>query len=137
MKSISLYKQQKILSLLQDQRRLSSRQIAILCDVDHKTVQNYCRRHLPDLTLPPRGRPQKLSPQDKHHCIRSITSGKLKTAIAVQQDLETNLDVKVDESTVRRALKDAGLQAEKKEKRPKLSDKNIKERLEFAKQHKD
>ena len=61
----------------------------------------------------------------------------MKTAIEVQQDLETNLNIKVDEWTVRKVLKDAGLQAMKKEKRPKLSIKNIKERLVFARHYKD
>ena len=53
--------------------------------------------------------------------------------MAVQQDLKTKLDIKVDDRTIRDVLKDAGLQAIKKEKRPRLSAKNIKERLEFAK----
>ena len=47
------------------------------------------------------------------------------------------MDIKVDESTIQNVLKDAGLQAMKKEKRPKLSVKNIKERLDFAKYYKD
>ena len=100
-------------------------------------VQKLCRKYLPDLEMSIGGRPLKLNEQNKHYCITAITSGKLKTAVAVQQDLETNLDIKVSDWTVREIFKDAGLQARKKEKRPKLSDKNIKERLEFARQHKD
>ena len=45
--------------------------------------------------------------------------------------------MKVDESTIRNVLKDTGLEAMKKEKRPRLSAKNIKKRLEFAKYYKD
>ena len=43
----------------------------------------------------------------------------------------------MNESTIKNILKDAGLQAIKKEKRLRLSKKNIKERLEFAKYYKD
>ena len=127
--------QQKIISLLQQPK--SIREVALLCHVSYGTVQNIRKTHLPNLKSTLGGRPQKLSKQNKQYCIRAITSGKMKTAIEVQQDLETNLDVTVNEITVRRVFKDAGLQAMKKEKRPRLSAKNIKERLEFAKQYKD
>lgn len=137
MHPLSLKKQQDILSSLQQLPRLSTRRIALIHHVHQKTVWKIRKTHLPDLNLSLGGRPQKLSPQDKHYCIRAVTSGKLKTAVSVKQELETNLNINVDESTIRRALKDAGLQAMKKEKKPKLSDKNIKERLKFAKQHKD
>ena len=135
MHPISYNQQQNILSLLQ--QGLSTRQVALQYHVNQKTVQRLRKTHLPDLNLSLGGRPQKLSQQNRHYCTRAITSGKLKTAIAVQQELEVNLDIKVNEHTVRRALKDAGLEAMKKEKRPKLSVKNIKERLEFAKKYKD
>jgi transposase len=98
MHPISVDKQQQILSLLQ--RPLSSKKVALLCNVSYTTVQKLCRKHLPDLELSVGGRPQKLSQQNKHYCIRAVTSGKMKTAIEVQQDLEINLDIKVDESTI-------------------------------------
>jgi len=120
----SLSTKQNILALIQ--QGLSSRQIALQCNTSYKTVQRLCKTHYPDIDLLYGGRPQKLSSQNKHYCIRAVTSGKLKTAIEAQQELENNLDIKVDESTICRILKDAGLEAMKKEKRPKLSTKNIK-----------
>jgi len=127
--------QEKIILALQN--GLSCRQVASKYNVSHFLVETLRKKYLPGLKLSVGGRPQKLSPQNKHYCIRSVTSGKIKTAIAVQQDLETNLKVKVDESTIRNILKNGGLEAVKKEKRPRLSEKNIKDRLEFAKYYKD
>ena len=119
MHSIPIDKQQRILSLLQQNPRLSIRQVAQEYIVYHKTVEKLRKIHLPDLNLLLGGRPQKLKEQNKHYCIRAITSGKLQTAVAVQKDLDINLGIKVNEITIRRALKNAGLQAMKKEKRPK------------------
>ena len=111
MKSIIVNKQQSILSLLQKPLSipLSTRKITKQCHVSQKTVQRLHVKHLQELNLSHNGRPQKLSKQSKNYCIRAVTSGKLKTALAVQQELKVNLDIKVDESTIRRALKDAGL----------------------------
>jgi len=135
MHPISLDTQQNILLSLQ--KGLSTRNVALLHNVSQGKVHKLCKAHLPDLTLSLGGRPPKLSQQNKHYCIRAVTSGKLKTAVAVQQELAANLDIKVNERTIRRVLQDSGLQARKKEKRPQLSMKNIRERLEFAKYYKD
>ena len=45
------------------------------------------------------------------------------------------LGISVSDSTIRRALSSSGLKAGKKEKRPFLSKKNIKDRFEFKKRH--
>jgi len=136
MHPLSINKQQDILSSLQNDN-LTIRKVALKHKVSRGAVWKIRKIHLPDHNLSVGGRPQKLLPQNKHYCIRAVTSGKIKSAMEVQKDLEINLDIKVDESTVRRVLKDAGLQAMKKEKRPKLSVKNIKERLKFARYYKN
>jgi transposase len=96
---IDLKLKQKILVLLQDDT-LTSRQIALQCHVSHTTVQELHRKHHPNHNLSVGGRPQKLSSQNKHYVIRAVTSGKFKTALAAQNDLKTNLNIKVDESTI-------------------------------------
>jgi hypothetical protein len=83
----------------------------------------------------PTGRPAKLSPQNKRFCVRAITSGELETGATVAKKLETDLDVKVSSRTVRRAFHEAGLAASEKKERPSLSAKNIKARLDFAREH--
>jgi hypothetical protein len=51
--------------------------------------------------------------------------------------MESHLDIRISDRTVRRVLKDAGLGAVEKQKKPKLWAKNIKARLDFARRHKD
>ena len=127
--------QQNIILLLQQGKSL--REIASQYHIGITTIQRIRKTYLPNLALPSKGRPQKLSAQSKCYCIKAITSGNLKTVVAVQQKLENELNITVNEHTVCRVLKNAGLQAMKKRKKPKLSAKNIKERLEFAKCYKD
>ena len=55
----------------------------------------------------------------------------------VKKSLENDVGVSVSANTVRRALKDSGLGAIVKPKKPHLSPKNVKERLAWAKAHVD
>ena len=123
-------------SVLADLRQgLSARQVAKQFRISKSTVGKVRKEHLPDLRKSRGGRPHTLSPQNKRFCVRAITSGKLETAISIVTELRNKLDVKVSDRTVRRALQEAGLEAAEKEEKPKLSAKNIKARLEFAKRH--
>ena len=135
MRPLPVGAQQNILSLLR--QGLSTCQIANHCQVSNSTVYLLCKKHFNNLISPHGGRPPKLSSQNKHFCIRAITSGKLATARAVTKKLQDELDIEASDSTVRRTLREAGLEAMEKEKRPKLSVKNIKARLKFAKRYKD
>jgi len=121
--------------LLLLQQPLSVRKVAQKCNVGKSTVQNLRAKHFPNLIPPSRGRPSKLSPQDKRFCVRGITSGRLETGVAVAKQLENDLNIKVCDRTVRRALQEAGLKAREKEAKLKLSPKNVRARLEFAKRH--
>jgi transposase len=124
-----------IISALQG--RIASSEAARRFDVSKSAVNNIRSKYGSDIPKSSGGRPASLSRQDKSHCIRSITSGKLKSAAAATKALQNELNVVVSERTVRRALQDTGMEATPKDKRPKLSAKNIKDRLEFAKCHKD
>ena len=61
----------------------------------------------------------------------------VETATAIVKKHHDELKVKMSERTVRRALQEAGIKPAEKEKKPRLSAKNIKMRLEFARRHKD
>lgn len=135
MRRISDDTRSNIVTLLQ--QGLSTRQVAERCGVSKSTVQNIRKRHLPTITQLRGGRVSKLSSQNKRFCIRTITSEKLETATAVVKKLRNDLNVEASERAVRRCLQEAGLAAMEKENRSKLSTKNIKARLEFAKRHKD
>ena len=78
-----------------------------------------------------------MSPKLKRLCIRGITSGAHPTAVSLTKTLNTEADQEISERTVRRILCDGGLAAKEKEKKPCLSKKNIKERLDFARRHRD
>jgi len=133
MRPLSTDTHDSILSLLR--QGYSVREVAGQCHVSKSTVHRLRAKHLPDLASSPRGRPTKLSVQDKRFCVRAVTSGRLETGAEVAKKLENNLGIKVCDRTVRNALREAGLEAVEKEAKPRLSPKNIKARLEFAKRH--
>lgn len=133
MHSLSVNIKNNALSLLQ--QGLSVRKVADKCQISKSSVQKLRKKVLPNLCLPSSGRPTKLSAQNKRFCIRAITSGGLETSVKVAKKIEDDLNVKVSSRTVRRALHEAGFEAMEKQEKPKLSSKNIKARLAFAKQH--
>jgi len=59
----------------------------------------------------------------------------LDTAVAATKRLREETGVVVSNLTVCRALNEAGLRAQEKVAKPKLSAKNIKARLDFARRH--
>jgi transposase len=114
---------------------LGTREIANRLKVSQTSVQkvrNSCRRGLPQ---PKIGRPKKLSARGKLACVRSITSGRAKTATDVAKNLDKDLQLSVSRYTVARALKESGMRSAEKKNKPALSAKNVKARLEFAKRH--
>ena len=115
----------------------SIREVSKKIGISKSAVQEIRTKYVPDIPKPPPGRPRKLSVQDKRHCVRSVTSGRVPTATAATKKLKSEHKTNVNANTVRRALKEAGLKAKKKVKKPDLSAKNIKERLQFAKDHED
>ena len=124
-----------ITSLLVDGH--SIREVAKRVGVNKSTVQKIRAKYLPGIPKRSSGRHAKLTPQSKRYCVRSITSGKLQTATAVAKKLKEDLNIEVSANTVRRTFKEAGLEAGKKVEKPSLSAKNIRERLKFAKSHKN
>src|SRR5262249_22773154 len=128
MRSLSYDIQQNVLSLLG--QGLTTRQVAEQCNVSQPTVHRLRKRHLPGVGVAGGGRPEKLTPQAKRACGRAVTSGRLDTATAAAKRLGEETGVVVSDLTVRRALREAGLMAQEKEAKPKLSAKNIEARLE-------
>lgn len=116
---------------------LSTREVAVRLGVSQPTIARIKKKHLPELQVPKKGRKEKLSAQDKRYCVRAITSGGLDTAVSVAKSLKKDIKVNVSRQTVARALHAAGMKSMEKEKKPMLSVKAIKARLEFAKIHKD
>lgn len=137
MRSISADKEKSIILHLNQGK--SIRKVADLCGISKSTVSNVRKAqkfNIPHLNSSKGGPTPKLSPQTKRWCARKITSGGVQTATDVSKSLKQELQVIVSRQTVSRALKESGLKSGEKEKRPKLSKKNIKDRLDFANQHK-
>ncbi|KAG9128064.1 hypothetical protein FRC07_005431 [Ceratobasidium sp. 392] len=81
-------------------------------------------------------RPQKLSPVAVRHAVRLVTQNNCVSAVQPAQVLSKSIGETVHPDTVRRALKEAGLRAVKKVKKPKLTAKAKRERVAFARAHK-
>lgn len=113
----------------------SSRQIAKQLDIGKATVNRVRARASPNAPKAVGGRPTKLSVADKRRVVRMITTHKAKTAVQAAQELKDTADMVVSAKTVQRTLKEAGMRAMTRRKKPKLSPRHIKQRLDFALSH--
>lgn len=112
------------------------REIAKRLKISKSSVSN-CAKAIGIEPNPKNGRPKILSSRDENFCVKQITAGKSPSAIQVSKALKSQFDITASPNTVRRALKNKGLKAGEKKKKPLLSPKNIKSRMEFARKHKD
>jgi transposase len=81
------------------------------------------------------GRPSTLSPANVQYATSLLNRGKAKYATTVARRLSDITNKPIHPQTVRRCLKEAGLKARKKVKKPYLSKKNKQDRLDFAIKH--
>lgn len=83
------------------------------------------------------GRHKILSERDETFCVKQISTGKIPTAVGVSKELKKQFNITVSTDTIARVLKKRGLKSAEKKKKPLLSQKNIRSRLDFAKSHQD
>ncbi len=114
----------------------TARRIARDLKVGKSTVQRIARAKKIPLKSKG-GRKKKLTTRDEKFCAKQITSGTSKSVTELTKTLKEDHNISVDRRTVARALNNQGLRAGEKKKKPGLSQKNIKARLEWAKEHKD
>ena len=126
---------QKTQIILYLEQHLSNRAIASKMHLHHSTIGRYCSELLPNLPKSSGGRPSKLTTTDVRHAIRLITTGKADTAVQANQALSDITNNPVATQTLRNHIKKAGYKAVVKKKRPKLSKKHKKDRLDFAISH--
>jgi transposase len=81
------------------------------------------------------GRPKVLTERDENFCLMQITTGKSKTVVQLKTELNRRFKISASTDTISRALKNKGLKSGEKKKKPLLSQKNIKARLDFARSH--
>ena len=125
--------QNHILSLLDAGH--SAKRIAASTGHGVATISRLRSKHRPHLSKPSAGRPHKLSSANIRHAQRLISSGKAETAVDLVKTLSDITNQPLSAQTVRRSLKVAGMKAVVKRKRPFLSKKHRKERMDFALTH--
>lgn len=131
MKKISLQVENEILRL--SESGYSSRNIAVKLKICHRTVNLVRKRRNFNEPMSRGGRPRLLSDGDARLVERLMMTKNAKTPkIAAEA-----LNKAVSDRTVRRALRRIGLVSAVKQKKPALSDKNVKARLKFCKDHKN
>ena len=133
MKKLDTDKRRKIISMLDSGINASS--IAKNFHVDVRTVGSIRAAVRPNLSRPKGGRPAKLTKPTRRFIHRLITTGKADTATQVANQLRTDSNVNVSPDTIRRALKQAGLRAVTKKKKPRLLPRHKQARLKFAKRY--
>jgi transposase len=124
-----------ILSLLVE--GLSAHSIASSTGVSYSSITRLRSKHLPHLLKSSGGRPTKLSPSNIRYAQRLIGTGKVENAVQVTKALQDIINQPLSAQTTRRYLKQSGMKAVVKKKRPLLTKRHRKERLDFAISHQD
>ena len=101
------------------------------------TISKIHSEHFSDLPKSSGGYPVKLSPANVHHVVNFITSEKAETAVQVSKALQHITNQPVTPQTVCRHLRETSMKAVVKKKKPLLSYKHRKERMDFAIGYKD
>lgn len=132
MKKIPNQKYNSVISQLRT--GYSVRQVARKLSVSPATVSRIRMKCLPTLCKQPAGRPRILSTRDKNDIKRKLLTGLLRTGTKVHKHLIEYGKV-ISYRSVLRNLREIGFQAKKRVKKPFLSQKHRKARLEWARAH--
>jgi transposase len=135
MKPISTAQQSHIINLLNAGH--SAHETSAITGVHYSTISRLCRKHCPYLPKSSGGHPSKLSGRNVNHALHLITSGKVDTAVEATKVLQDVINQPLSAQTTRRYLKRAGMKAVVKKKKPLLTPRHKRERMDFAIAHKD
>ena len=133
MRALPSAKRQHILSLLDAGH--TAKRIAASTGHGIGTISRLRSKHCSHLPKSLGGHPAKLSPANICHAQHLISSGKADTAVDVAKALGTVTNQPLHAQTVRRSLRFAGMKAVVKKKKPFLTKKHRKARLDFALTH--
>jgi transposase len=135
MKALSPAQRQHILTLLDS--GLSGHQVSAQTGISNATISRLRSRYQPYYQKSSGGRPSKLSENDIRYASRLIGTGRAENAVQVTKTLQDILNQPLSAQTVRNNLKATGMKAVVKKKRPILTKRHRKDRLDFALSHKD
>jgi Transposase len=130
MKPLSSTKVELIVQMLKS--RHSGHHISSTLNV---SIAAICIKHCSDIPKSLGGRPPKLSPANIHYATHLVERGKVENAVQATNALKNVINQPLSSQTVRRELKKAGMRAVVKKKRPFLSKKHKKARMDFATKH--
>jgi transposase len=119
-----------VLSLLH--QGLSTRDIQLRTGVSLGAISAIRSKHASGLPKSQGGRPQSLSSTTTRWAVRQVTNEQNTTAASVARELRSSGDTITSAKTIRSHLKIAGLKPVVKQKRPFLSIKHKRARLDFA-----
>lgn len=115
-------------------------QIAKIVKCPHSTVRYTINRYKKTEShenLKRSGRKRITSAREDRQLVRTSLKNRKKTSFELTADLFGSTEKKVSARTVRRRLQNAGLKGCKARKKPWLSDKNKKKRLQWCMEHKN
>lgn len=113
----------------------SVRKIGQTLKVSKSAVQRIRKKFKGELKKNVGGRPRVLNATDTRHVVRYLATGEASSASKAAALVRRDTGKKVSKWTVQRALHSVGFRALEKKKKPLLSKKNIKARLEFVKRY--
>ena len=118
------------------EKGLTKRNISFKLKIPPSTVDRHAKKM--NLNFKGKsGRHKILSKRDENFCVNQITTGKSKSLVQLQREMKQNFGIDVGTNTLSRTLRKNGLKSGEKKKKPQLSAKNIKARLDFATSHQD
>lgn len=115
---------------------LPSRKVATDLGIGCATVNRYMKVLCPDTKKQPSERPLILSPRDCRAITRTITSGEEDTAAGAAPKFSGLTGKTVSVETVQRALKREEMKAALKQKKPFLTPRHRRARMDFARKYK-
>ena len=119
---------------------LSTRAIASIIAANQSTVSRILKRHRETGSVekkPRCGRPRKSTPRDDRHLKALSLANRFKTARQLRDEWSVDSAVDVSARTIRRRLLSAGLRGCVAVKKPFISARNKKKRLQFARNHRN
>ena len=135
MKDTSTAQINQVLSLLDSGH--TGYQISIQTGLSTSTISRIRSKHCPNLSKSSGGHSSKLSENNIHCATRLIGTGRAENAVQVAKSLQEVTNQSLSAQTVQNRMKSLGMKAVVTKKRPILSQRHWKERLDFAIAHKD
>jgi transposase len=113
----------------------STRAVAAQVGISRATVARIGKKECSDRSTCRPGRPRALSEHDRRQIARRVMTGETTTAVQAQLRFEASTGIHVSAQTIRNVLRRSGLMARVAPKKPLLSLKHRRQRLEFARKY--